>query len=173
MENKVTIEISKETLDFLKELNNRIETQSSRCTAKPYFLVIKRIKWRVAHDDCYSGESKVVRVDHDNDYLQFDNFEEYKQHCIDAHFNEDFDLKKCEKDWEDLPSYTMEKYEEEDNVFLTDKGYEEHLQQNEHNIKHGCVEYYSYLKHAFRNPEMEGIFKAIKEIGEANDTKRS
>jgi hypothetical protein len=52
-----------------------------------------------------------------------------------------------------------------ENFFFTLEGYQEHVKLNGHNIARGCNKYDSYVEHAYRNPEIAGVLKAIKEIG--------
>jgi len=180
----VIVELKIETYKFLKELNRRIETQNNRGTAKPYFLVIRSERWRVAHDEFHNGETRKAWVDFDGDPTTFHSKEEAIKWFCDYHrdlkdpgpnadpdditlFNEaEGKLKEQALKWFDnLDEYTEQLYYDEDNVFLTDEGYEEHMRLNGHNVKRGGP-HHTYMKHAFRNPEMDGIFKAIKEIGE-------
>ena len=164
MSEMVTVQISAETFNAIKNIAHELKTQNNRCTAKPYFQVIKTKKWRVAHDEYSHGETKTVRVDTEGDPREFETKEEFHEWLEDI--SPDYPTQKeVDKAWENMPEYTMEAYYDEENAFLTDKGFEEHVRQNGHNLgKHG-KEYHSYLKHAFRNPEMQALFNLIEEVG--------
>jgi hypothetical protein len=59
---------------------------------------------------------------------------------------------------EELEEYGEHDVIHESNVFLTEKGYREHVELNGHNIQGHS----NYLKHAFRNPEMASLVKIIR-----------
>lgn len=187
-------------LEFLSKLVDKINNQDNRCTAMPYFYVIKTQKWRVAKEGYGHGETRTCRVDFDGDPTPFYSKEEFVKWYLEHH-NEltpptpldefertdpqavecfsreaaDYDANlsaptvKAEERWEELKEFEEEKYDEEDNVFLTEEGYKEHVRLNGHNLGRKG-EYCSYVKHAFRNPEMENLLLAIaavtgKELG--------
>jgi hypothetical protein len=215
MNNKlVTITVKKETLDFIKDLVNEIEKQDNRCTAQPYFYVVKTTKEMVAPE---GFGDKNVRVDWSHgDPQQFETKEEfaifYKQYGNEDLSNEiallKDDLKELEEEydeefafghvwnikslriekneivdkikqledkldvetdnaWDKLDRYGLHVTTDEHNVFFTERGYNQHMELNGHNYRHGTEKAYSYVKHAFRNPEIENIFKALKDISKA------
>lgn len=160
------VEISEESYQFLKELACRIATQDNRATAKPYFFVVMKPRWHPCHED-YSGggnDTKYVRLDRsvdDPDEYEDDAdgklkfAESYRERAEDPVTDE-----KINELWDNLEQVRMEERDEEDNAFLTFAAYEEHVRLNKHNLgKH-----HSYLKHAYRNPEMDSLFKAIAEF---------
>lgn len=187
-------------MEFLSKLVDQINNQDNRCTAMPYFYVIKTQKWRVAKEGYGTGETRTCRVDFDGDPTPFyskeefvawysdyygkptqptplDEYEKTDPQAVES-FNREWQeynrelallVERAERRWEDLEELEEEKYDEEDNVFLTEEGFKEHVRLNGHNLgRHG--EYYSYVKHAFRNPEMENLLLAIaavtdKELG--------
>lgn len=148
-----------EAIHFLTELSGKIKAQNNRATATPYFYVIHTEKWRVAHDDYHHGDTKQVWVDvKSGEGTHYDS----KEEAI-------FDLMEKGHSREEvvntLEEFTLEKYIEEENVFLTQEAYEDHVRLNGHNLCRGG-EYYSYVKHAFRNPEMTGLLNAIHALAE-------
>lgn len=158
---KRTVEISEETFQFLKELACRIDTQDNRATAKPYFFVIKQPRLYPCHED-YGGCDKYVRIEQD-DHRQFDDTDEGRTEYFNflrRNTDEKLSDDECLESWDKLEVVPMEERDEEDNCFLTFQAYEDHVRRNKHNLgKH-----HSYLKHAFRNAEMEGLFTAIAEF---------
>jgi hypothetical protein len=156
-----TIEISDESYEFIKDFMNKVNTQDNRITASPYFYVIKSPKWRVAHDDFYAGETKRVWIDMsgEDEYQEYSDTEEFIQYCLK---NKMMEQKEAEEYAEEhLKEFTMEQYTTEDNVFFTEDGYKKHVELNGHNLNN---DHYSYVKHAFRNPELRGLFKALGEV---------
>lgn len=164
MDDAVTVKISADTLNKIKNIAYDLKWQNNRGTAKPYFLVIKTKKWRVANDEYATGETRTVRVDMEYDPKEFKNFEEYTKWYKVC--DPDAQDERIRHEWNNLPEHILEAYDEEDNVFFTDRGYEEHMRLNGHNVRRGG-EVHTYMKHAFRNPEMEAVFKLIEEIGNA------
>lgn len=144
MSEKVTVELSKESYDFLKSLSEEIARQDNRATAKPYFFAL-RVRREYTAAEGY---------DYDHTYY------------IDRHGNEPWSSKEdlLEND-PDHPEheikevYTKDHWEVE-NVFLTKRGYDEHLALNKHNLRSPQ----DFLYHAFRNPEFMGLFKFLSEM---------
>lgn len=142
---KITVQISKETFEFLKSLGKEVETQDNRSTAKPYFIALQ-----VAEE-----------------YPSPDGYDYDKTYYLDKHGNPPVD--SIAEVLENDPEHSLDEIKETNcryvwevhNVFLTDRGYNEHLRLNRHNIR---KESRSFMYHAFRNPEFDGIFKAIAEF---------
>ena len=152
-------------LQFLSELIDKINTQNNRGTAFPYFYVVHTERWRVAHDEYYSGETKQVWVDTgDGEPREWNTPKEF---MVDLVKHQGLTAKEARKYAEDhLREFTMEKYIDEDNVFFTEEGYKEHERQNSHNMGKRGHDYYSYVKHAWRNPEIAGLLKAVAAVVE-------
>ena len=153
-----------EAIAHLKEFIKKIDTQDTRCTAKPYFYVIRTEKWRVAHGEYHSGKTKQVWVDTtgEDDYREWKSPKEYGADLIR---NCGYSAKEARAAIEHgLQEFTMEAYYDDDNVFFTEEGYNEHVRLNGHNLGLRDRDYYSYVKHAFRNPELEGLFRALRTV---------
>ena len=60
--------------------------------------------------------------------------------------------------------YAFTHVDEYHNVFFTEKGYKEHMELNAHNYHSSDRKADSYVMHAFRNPEITGLLKAVKEV---------
>lgn len=151
-----TINISDEAAEFISALVNRLRTQDNRGTADPYyFTVCKLVDVPVPEgcgdktiyfdsDDCESYTEEQAKERADELEMTFDDYIDYRCHKYD-----------CKE---------QEKYE---NFFLTLEGYNEHVKLNGHNIARECNKFYSYVDHAYRNPEIENLLKYVKEIGDA------
>jgi len=147
------IEISVESLDFVRGLMSAIDEQDNRCTASPYFYVIRDEEYRAVPEGCgdesrymYDGESFTYEqlkemFSEEMSGMPFEDF-------LESHYVESYDVKK--------ESMTPENH----NVFFTEKACLRHLEQNRHHFRNP----YSYVRHAFRNPEIENIFKVLREI---------
>ena len=146
------IEISDESFRFIKALIKEIDNQDNRCTASPYFYVIREKKTRPAHFGCgdyigyfYDGET-FDKQDLMNTFelKSEDAFEEF----IDSN---DFEILDFTCSHEDA---------EMSNVFFTEKACHDHIENNHYHFRDPK----SYVKHAWRNPEIQNIIKALREI---------
>jgi len=183
-------------LEFLSQLVDKIKAQDNRCTAKPYFYVVRTKRWRLCKEGYGSGDTRTGWVDHSGDpdvyyskeefvksYLErhdyelsppepLDQFELADPQCVGtynlecAKYAEEVEKLKndAEDAFEELEEFEEEEYYTEDNVFFTQEAYEEHVRLNGHNLGKRGVDYHSYVKHAFRNPEMEKLFTAIAAV---------
>jgi len=151
---KMKIEISDESFEFVKRLINEIDSQDNRATADPYYYVIQGIKERVTAPGCgddivyvhdgqgFTKEDLMETFDLDTEGA-FDDF-------ITSNFTEEVEVTR---EHEDVPM---------SNVFFTEKACHRHIELNHYHYSDGR----SYVKHAWRNPEVENIFKALREIAE-------
>lgn len=162
------IKVSDEIYDFLVKTAKEIKEQDNRATASPYFFQVQEDEEFGVPDGCGTtiwiddcGDNK-LRTDEDVKEAIFD----YKNWDID---DEDSNIL-----YDNLYRYDPESILEEmgyrkvdvdirhtySNCFLTFKAYKEHLRQNKHNLNNPK----SFLFHAFRNPEMDMIFKFFEEV---------
>jgi len=170
------VEISKEDLDFVRNLAHELATQSNRATGKPYYYTIRKKKRVVGMDASYSSETVMVDTC-SGDYQEFPDEEaaivaEMKEQEISREEAE----KYVDKTYEEFGVY---EYEEDQNVFLTYKGLLEHIRLNGHNIGRRIDpdkpwveddQIHSYVHHAFRNPEMRRLIEIIEKLGTADAT---
>ena len=163
---KVEIDVSEENWNFLKEFMNRVKTQDNRGTASPYYFTVC-CKKEVAVPEGSTGNVKY----YDSNSCESYTYEELKKRFKEWNDDDDDDTEWNEEDDENFEEYQekyCQKYDvdedyEYENVFFTEKGYEDHIKLNGHNYRH-FKKYYSYVKCAFRNPEIEGLFKALEDI---------
>ena len=149
-----TITISDETAAFLSELTFRLETGNGRGTADPYYFTVRKFIDVAVPDGC--GD-KVMYFDSQDceSYTE----EEAKENAIEHEMEfDDYVEERCNK-------YDVKEEERYENFFFTLEGYQQHVKMNGHNISRVCNKYDSYVDHAYRNPEIAGVLKAIKEIG--------
>jgi hypothetical protein len=132
-----------------RELKERIEKNDRRCTAMPYLLLLRETRKVSCDPDFnYDGTEYVEQLS--GDYKSFKTKKEAIQWL--AEDDPDYEYKKG-----DVVKWHYQEVDETKNVFLTDKGYEEHLKINRHNLR----DYHSYGIHAFRNREVESLFSLI------------
>lgn len=158
------VELPDEHVAFLKELAHELKTQNNRATAAPYFFVVQGKRETAAPrghgDDRYYVREWAESFDLDG-----------LREALKERFHEDlgFDPEEAKATFDvyvdrfiqnDCDVYGQASVIVEDNAFLTFKGFKEHMELNGHNYRH-LSEVQSYLKHAFRNPELDKLWKAI------------
>ena len=171
------MELSKEDIEFIKNLSHEMKTQDNRCTAQPYALVLREEVTRIVPDgysdelECYWDECV---------YANFDEFmEEFKEYHKDYNKHnyqlgeilgtEDFyQVKQCLyiSDYDiNIQYVTTEQEIKENNVnfFLTEKAYHEYIRRNGHNLTNPD----SYGIHLFRNEEMKRLYEIIHKLADA------
>lgn len=152
------IEISKESLDFVRKLVTEIAEQDNRITADPYFFVIQEEQIKVVPDGC----GDFVRWAHSEggllDEREVREFLEDTERPIDdlAESCDELTRYDCVKEW-----VTPENH----NVFFTEAAIEKHISENDY---HWRGKTRTYVRHAWRNPEMAAIMKALREVAGRN-----
>lgn len=150
-----TITISDETAKFLTELTTRLKTQDRRCTADPFYFTIQKTVEVAVPEGC--GED--VRY-FDREQVESYSAAELKERATEQGCSFE-DLEDC------CQQYDIKEDQRYEGFFFTLEGYNEHIRLNGHNVARTCKRYESYVEHGFRNPELEGVMKALREIGEA------
>jgi hypothetical protein len=155
------IEIPEETAKFLVDLYDRLKNQDSRCTASPFYYCVRVEKEIAVPDGCGVGTK----------YYNHHMCENYELKEVEELYNDykngeggdlDFD------EWLDEFNYTPYNYDysvSNENFFFTKEGYDQHMELNGRNYRI-YNKHYSYVDHAFRNPELEGVLKSLNIIGE-------
>jgi hypothetical protein len=151
-----------------RELRERIDTNDNRCTAKPYALLLREkrvyiadkeycdnMRW-VEHytGDCATFDSKEDAISYFRDDISdwCDEFEGMEGEELDDAIVDKFKIE----------SFAEGEYSETVNVFLTDKGYQDHMNENGHNIS-SLSGHDTYGIHLFRNKEMSSLYSLIDE----------
>jgi len=137
-----------------QELKDRLLSNDNRATAKPYLLLLQEKRTYIAHDeyDCGGVEDKFVEH-YTGDYHTTDT----KKEMINFFIDNGYEL--TSKILKNIKAYREGYYWETENVFLTDKGYEDHKKVNGHNLR----KHRTYGIHAFRNKEIRSLFNLIDE----------
>lgn len=155
------IEVSDEMYEKLVVLSNEINNQDNRCTAMPYFFQVMENK-------------KIYGVDGDYDtdgflWVKDGTTENKRDSMIEALENDEVEFDKENISQSDLENLMEENgyykgfYRNQEvfsNAFLTEKSCKEHIEANKYHYENPV----DYLSHAFRNPDMELIFKFLCEL---------
>ena len=177
--------LTQEDIAFLKSLSKEIQEQDTRCTAKPYGLIIGKKERQVCdYDNCddkaiYWGESdydsfeefiKAIEEYYLEDCEQNDIVDYIKENC----FNID-DLRNYESEIAHKmnDSFHVYGYEIVDtfspnihclgNFFLTEKSALEYVEKNRHNLGSTA---FTYGVHLYRNKEMTQLIDIFIKIGD-------
>ena len=177
--------LTKDEIDFIKNLSKEITTQDTRCTATPYGLVIGKKERQITDfDNC---EHEAIHWN-GSDYDSFEEFiealEQYYLEDCDQNDIVDYIKDNCD-DINDLRNYEYEitniiqdsfsvyGYNIVDtfnpnlhcigNFFLTDKSAKEYIQNNKHNLGESA---FTYGIHLYRNEEMRKLIEIIVKLGE-------
>lgn len=158
-----TIEVTDEMYDALVYLSKEITTQDHRATRQPYFFqVITDIDIPspegVGNQAWYMDGTTLKTAQEIKEviceYMEWDP--------LSVEYQEEYDkLEDYRK--EQLLEYMgyrivwYETKQEYQNAFLTDISCREHIEDNKHNYRNPST----YLQHAWRNPDMETIFKFL------------
>lgn len=162
------IEVSDEIYDFLMNLSKEIKEQDNRATAMPYFFQVRETKEVPAYNGCgteilYSSEYETELRD-DTDKIEW--IKEHAELFIGTEYEtivEDIGIHTSTYELDDiLESVGFETFNVDidytySNAFFTSKACDEHIGINKHNLKYPV----NYLNHAYRNVEMEMIFKFL------------
>jgi hypothetical protein len=168
--------LTKEEKDFIKNLSNEMNTQDNRCTVQPFALVLEEKEMRIVPDGysyetiCFWNETQY----NDDEWDEFiDDLKEYYEDDKDdkeliedileyndfTAFKDSFEASQIEANIQ----YVTREYEIKEqsvNFFLTEKAYNQHIQENGHNLN----EPISYGIHLKRNTEMETLIKIIHKL---------
>jgi len=158
------VELPDEVVVFMKELAKEIKGQDNRATASPYYYIVQ-------------GQKQVLApAGYGDDDIHYYNSEWSEGHSredwapiLRQHDEENGKTTDLDKFIESCEEFGMHDVDVEENVFLTFKGYEQHMKMNSHNYRH-LKDVHSYVKFAYRNPEMENLLKAIMAFAEMKTT---
>lgn len=165
------IVLPEEDVKFLKELANEIKTQDNRGTASPYYYTVRQKKRIVGIDANYS-ENTVWLDTYSGEFTEWATEEDAIKAVMKDH---ELDREAAEKFVDDnVTEFGTTEYEYDTNVFLTYKGFLEHMKLNGHNYsgRHDGDNFKerdyckSYVEYAHRNPELKRLLEIIMKFGE-------
>lgn len=136
-------------------LQSRILNNDNRCTAFPYLLLLQEKEEYVTKEG-YGNDTKVVYIE----TISGDYNEAESLGALISLWNDGLDEDEKTDKWiegDNYEKHTVGYYWKTVNVFFTDLGYQEHLEKNAHNLK----EHRTFGIHAFRNDEMNHIYKTL------------
>lgn len=169
--------LSNEQKEFIINLSNEMNTQDTRCTASPYGLLLMEENTRVIPEG-YGGECFAYWNESEYDCIDElkQDIKEYYEYESES-FNDDemsshvFGVLECntleslEHDFDasqlEISIHYVIKEQEikpmSANFFLTEKGYEDYLRRNRHNLNKPS----SWGIHLYRNTEIEKLYEII------------
>jgi len=163
------IEISEESFEFIKNLSKEINIQNNRCTANPFFYIIKDKEMRCVIDGNGQDTYYTWSDDDDNNLLT-------KEYIIETILSDDPNCKNPVEIFEgllnndEIISHEVAEFHtipENHNIFFTEKACVSHMESNRHHFR----EPYSYVQYAGRNPEINKLLKVVHEIASCGETK--
>lgn len=151
-----------EAVKIIGEFLKNMAGQDNRCTAAPYFYVIRTKVKRPTSSGCgdwieyYDPEDPECTFESYEDYVEKQKeWSEYNEMIEDD--KEDFDL-KMEKMKYSLGSIEYVNDWAEKGMFLTETDAKRHLEANHY---HYSPDAHTYVKHAWRAPELKEFFQAL------------
>ena len=140
---------------WLKEFLNRIDTQDRRATAHPVQFLLQRKREYVAHPE-YNHKTDTIYRHHEMESTKC------KTHAEAVEWLKEFGYEgdKLEEEIGHIEEFQMGHHWETDQAFFTEEGVKQHIELNGHNLG----EHRDYVVHAFRNPEVANLFKAIRAV---------
>lgn len=156
-------ELTTEDIDFLKNLQNEMNTQDTVCQASPRFWVVAQEEWIIT-DDEYCEETHYFKDGED-----YGDFPKFLNRLIDTEEYEDSlsDLESID----DFPQYIQDDFYEKpvrkehviqsNTFFLTKKEAEEHIRRNHYHYNETV---HTYAMTAWRSPEVEKLYELLEKI---------
>lgn len=156
-------ELTTEDIDFLKNLQNEMNTQDTVAQASPRFWVVAQEEWNP------TGEDYCDEIHYFNEETDFGEWEDLLKHLIESEDYEE-DLNGIEN-YDDLPEYIKDEYDEvpvskvhviqPNTFFLTKKEAEEHIRRNHYHYNETV---HTYAMTAWRSPEVENLYEILEKI---------
>ena len=147
---KIEIDISPENFEFLKQLMTQINTQNNHGTASPYYYTVRTTK-DIAVPAGTTGTDKY--------YYDGECYTEEELRKVCKEDETDFEKVK-----DNSTKYGVDQVNVYENFFLTEEGYNKHMELNGHNYRSSIEPAHFYIKHAFRNPELVQLLDTLGEV---------
>lgn len=147
-----------EAFEWIHQFLKEIDTQDTRATAQPIQFLLQR-KDKYVSKEGYNYQTISVFTHPDSDIDEFETYQE----AVDWVRSEYAEAEEQAAQIENIDEFQIGHCWKTDQAFFTEKGYERHLAQNRHNLG-PAEDRRTYVVHAFRNPEMVELFKALRAI---------
>lgn len=156
-----TIQVTDELYNKLMEMSKKMNTQSHRATAMPYFFQVMETKRIYGIDSDYDNDGFVWVKDGDE-------IEPNREDMIESLLNDGFVIPETLTDDEldefmEDAGYVSVYYRNQEiysNAFLTEDACKNHIKGNMHHYEQPS----DFLSYAFRNPELELVQQFLCEL---------
>lgn len=140
----------KQAMEFLTKLVKELNTQDNRCTATPYYFAVQSQEWQICPEDDDDGVKYYLD---DNEPISAEELEgKTSEELIDEYQVDDMENIKA-----DMLEFYQKLVWVDKQIFLTEKAADEHIRQNHYHYHNPRT----YVKHFWRNYEMEELMEAI------------
>jgi hypothetical protein len=169
--------LSQQQIDFIINLSNEMRTQDTRCTAQPYALILTEEMTEVRGKDHGSHCGAYWNEHEYEDYKRFqddvagyyldDDAPMWVRKAMECYSFSDLEDELYYRDGDNQPTiYWFDRVRSarlmNSNFFLTEKGYEEYLSKDRHNLRKPQ----SYGIHLRRNDEMAQVIEIIHALAD-------
>jgi hypothetical protein len=166
------------TIEFLKNLQNELNTQETDIQANPRFWVVAQYEWHACWEDqaqsyeycdgesSYNNFDELMKSLKDNNY--FDEEGNFNGLLEDYEDIDDFHYDSIHE-YENLPETVKEEYYEvpvkevhvikENTMFLTKRECQEHIERNHYHYNDTV---HTYAMTAWRSPQVEKLIKILQ-----------
>lgn len=162
--------LTPDDIEFLRSLANELKTQERGCTATPLFLQVRQKKKVFGIDTAYADDTVLLIGD---EYEECYTVGQAKEMLAES-FGVPSEKMNGFESLEELEGFCAGRgilathtgyatHDEFTNCFLTRKGYDQHMQLNEHNYRYGSTPEV-FIHHAFRNPELERLLAIVEKF---------
>lgn len=135
-------------LEVIENFLSKMRNQDNRCTAAPYFYVIRtEVKDWAPLDNC--DEVKYYWQDH-----TYDSIADVKKSCKENGFSKE----ETQNALREVQEFGIKYRWEHRGMFLTETDAKEHLRLNHYHYSHNA---HTYVDHAWRAPELSAFFEAL------------
>jgi len=164
--------MNKDTLHFLKKLQQELKTQDTDCQANPRFWVVAQYEWQITHPDCaekwFYVDEEGTSIENANKVIEFlddcgcfeDNDDKEKlTNMIDGGmWHSEFD-DYVEENY-NINYIPMQKVHviKPNTMFITKQGCRDHIERNHYHYNETV---YTYAMTAWRAPKVKKLFDIL------------
>lgn len=155
-----------ESMIFIKQFMAEIKEQDNRCTALPYFYVIRSAKWIPSYRDGEGERETYCRKDDYENHFSVTSDEEAIEEYKEANDDDEKILNMCDEEILELIEEEYDRYSEvqtweEHGCFFTESDAKSHLKLNNYHYSNNA---HTYVKHCWRSPQMKKLFESLGTI---------